>query len=132
SLPGNPNPNDPPSMTAGHIAAVVSVVDGDGDPASSNAVDISGQITFLDDGPSVTAALNATATVLPDETGPTAAATLATGGIVKGDDPDVAGTNAISKATSGGAVVSLAATFGADGPGGAGSFALSITNGALG
>ncbi len=112
---------------------MVSATDGDGDPVSNsgNPVDISGHLTFLDDGPSGNPALNADATVTLDESGLGAgAATIATGAIVKGDDPDVAGSGAISKANSGSAVVNAMAAFGADGPAISGSisYALSLTN----
>nr|WP_240913935.1 DUF5801 repeats-in-toxin domain-containing protein [Sphingomonas sp. HDW15A] len=54
--PVNPNPNDPLQLAAGAITATATVTDGDGDPASSGAVDITGLITFLDDGPSAVVA----------------------------------------------------------------------------
>ena len=77
---------------------------------------------FLDDGPSVTAVASGVTAALDDgdtDTGapPTSTpATVDTGAIVKGDDPDVAGTGYISQAVSAGALVSPTSTFGADGP----------------
>ncbi|WP_294121532.1 DUF5801 repeats-in-toxin domain-containing protein [Sphingomonas sp.] len=50
--PVNPNPNDPLSFGSNVIGVTVTATDGDGDPVTSPAVDIGGQLTFLDDGPS--------------------------------------------------------------------------------
>src|SRR5689334_996934 len=121
-------------MLTGTVGVTVTATDGDGDSVTSGAVDISHQITFLDDGPTVNPTVHADATVTLDETGPTATATINTGSIVKGDDPDVSGTNAISKANSGVAIVDAHAAFGADGPAVSGSlsYALSITNASSG
>ncbi|WP_245284459.1 DUF5801 repeats-in-toxin domain-containing protein, partial [Bradyrhizobium sp. WSM2254] len=47
------NPNDPASLAAGSISAVVTIKDGDGDTASASA-DISSKIHFNDDGPALT------------------------------------------------------------------------------
>ena len=100
---------------------------------------MSAQISFADDGPSVTA-VGSGVTLALDEgntdsgSPPTStAATINTGAIAKGDDPDVAGTGSISQAVSAGALVTPTIAFGADGPfGGAPttgtSFALSVTN----
>ena len=60
-------------------------------------------------------------------------ATINTGAIAKGDDPDVAGTGYISQAVSTGALVTPTIAFGADGPFGGSpttgtSYALSVTN----
>ncbi|RIX29040.1 hypothetical protein D3M59_06850, partial [Sphingomonas edaphi] len=49
--PVNPDPNDPLSFDSNIIGVTVTATDGDGDPVTSGAVDIGGQITFLDDGP---------------------------------------------------------------------------------
>jgi VCBS repeat-containing protein len=132
--PINPDPNDALQMLTGTVGVTVTATDGDGDSVTSGAVDISHQITFLDDGPTVDPTVHADATVTLDETGPTATSTISTGVIVKGDDPDVSGTNAISKATSGVAIVDANAAFGADGPAVSGSlsYALSITNASSG
>jgi len=54
SHPDDTDPNDPLGMTAGHVSAIVTIEDADGDTDASNAVDISGLITFLDDGPVIT------------------------------------------------------------------------------
>ncbi len=56
--PSNPNPNDPVSPNASSIQLAVTVTDADGDPASL-AVNIGGQLVFLDDGPSVDISLSA-------------------------------------------------------------------------
>ena len=52
--PLNPNPDDLVSLAAGSLGATVTRTDGDGDKATSAAADISGQITFDDDGPTIT------------------------------------------------------------------------------
>ena len=113
----------------------VTVTDGDGDQAQS-VTNVSAQITFDDDGPSVTA-VGSGVTVALDEGNtnsgapPTSTlATINTGAIVKGDDPDVAGTGSISQAVSAGALVTPTIAFGADGPAAAGNiaYALTVTN----
>jgi VCBS repeat-containing protein len=121
-------------MLTGSVGVTVTATDGDGDHVTSGAVDISNQITFLDDGPTVNPTVHADATVSLDETGPAVASTISTGAIVKGDDPDVSGSGAISKATSGVAIVDAHAAFGADGPAASNSlsYALSITNASSG
>nr|WP_237451847.1 DUF5801 repeats-in-toxin domain-containing protein [Qipengyuania oceanensis] len=114
----------------GSVSVTVTVTDGDLDKATSAAVDISANINFDDDGPSVSVVLNAQAQVNLDESGDGAgAAALNTGGIAKGDDPHVAGSGAISKASSGSAIVSFAANnplYGADGQGAAPVYALQV------
>ena len=61
-----------------------------------------------------------------DESGAAGAATIATGDYDKGNDPDVTGEGYISRAVSGGAVVSLTTeAYGADGEGGK-AFALVV------
>ena len=58
---GHPNASDPDdavSMTAGHIAVTVTATDGDGDHASTSAIDISNKISFEDDGPTISASAN--------------------------------------------------------------------------
>ncbi|MFL6756972.1 MAG: DUF5801 repeats-in-toxin domain-containing protein, partial [Sphingomicrobium sp.] len=126
--PVNPDPNDPLSLGDNSVAVTVTATDGDGDSITSGAVDISHQITFLDDGPTINPTLNAEATVTVDESLPSTVPTLDTGGIAKGDDPDLAGGQALGFGTSGSAVVDAAAVFGADGPQGQGglTYALSI------
>ena len=85
-------------------------------------VDVSAQISFDDDGPRVTAVSSGVTAALDEgntDTGspPTSTpATINTGAIVKGDDPDVAGTGYISHAVSTGALVTPTIAFGADGP----------------
>ena len=58
------------------------------------------------------------------------AATINTGAIVKGDDPNVGGTGAISTATSGTAVVTATPVYGADGAAASNAltYALAVTN----
>ncbi len=129
--PNAGDPNHALQLALGTVGVTVTATDGDGDHVTSGAVDVSHQITFLDDGPSLSPAVNANATVILDESGLGAgAATINTGVIVKGDDPDVAGSGAISKASSGSAIVTANAAFGADGPALSGSlsYALSLTN----
>ncbi|WP_292302730.1 DUF5801 repeats-in-toxin domain-containing protein, partial [Mesorhizobium sp.] len=88
-------------------------------------------ITFDDDGPSVTIAAASTVKVALDETATSSGvATIDTGAIVKGNDPDVSGSGYISTATSVGALVTVNALFGADGAAASGStvYALTVTN----
>ena len=76
----------------------VTLTDGDGDQVSSAATDISTHINFLDDGPSVTAVTSGgnggagrgqyQIAASPPTSTP---ATIDTGAIAKGDDPDVCG-----------------------------------------
>ena len=51
--PVNPDPNDPLGLGDDTVAVTVTATDGDGDPVTSDAIDISSNITFLDDGPAV-------------------------------------------------------------------------------
>ena len=129
-------PDDAVSMLAGHLGITVTATDGDGDKAVSNVVDVSTQITFDDDGPRVTAVSSGVTTALDEgntDSGspPTSTpATINTGAIVKGDDPDVAGTGYISHAISTGALVTPTIAFGADGPAAsaAAAYGLTVTN----
>ena len=114
-------PNDSVSMLAGHLGITVVATDADNDQAIGH-VDVSAQISFADDGPSVTA-VGSGVTLALDEGNtnsgapPTSTpATINTGGIVQGDDPDVAGTGSISQAVSTSALVTPTIAFGADGP----------------
>jgi VCBS repeat-containing protein len=129
------NPNDSASLSADNlITLTATITDGDGDTASATA-NIGQNLTFLDDGPSVTAAANGAAVVVNDETATSSqASTINTGAIVKGDDPNVGGTGAISIATSGSAVATATPTYGADGAAASNplSYALSVTNAASG
>src|SRR5207344_221454 len=107
---------------------------------ASTPTDVSAQITFDDDGPRVTAVSSGVTAALDEgntDTGspPTSTpATINTGTIVKGDDPDVAGTGYISHAVSAGALVTPTIAFGADGPAAAGNtaYGLTVTNAASG
>ncbi len=119
--PVNPDPNDPLGLGDNTVAVTVTVTDGDGDPVTSDGIDISGQITFLDDGPSVDAVLNEVSAAIVDESLPVAAAAINTGAIVKGDDPHLAGGLAIGSGSTSGAVIDPNAVFGADGPAAANS-----------
>ncbi|MBZ9811327.1 DUF5801 repeats-in-toxin domain-containing protein, partial [Mesorhizobium sp. ESP-6-2] len=124
------NPDDTVALTAGSLAVKVTVTDSDGDTASASA-DVSGQISFDDDGPKVTAVAATGVTVALDETATTSdAALIATPGIARGEDPDVGGSGAIAHGTSNSAFVNITALFGADGPAISGHtvYALSVTN----
>ncbi len=114
-------PDDTVSMLAGRLGITVTATDADNDQATGH-VDVSAQISFADDGPRVTAVSSGvtlaldegnTDTVAPPTSTP---ATINTGAIVQGDDPDVAGTGYISHAVSTGALVTPTIAFGADGP----------------
>ena len=96
-------------------------------------------VNIVDDVPSVTAVGSGVTLALDEGNTNSGAppistpATINTGAIVKGDDPDVAGTGSISQAVSAGALVTPTIAFGADGPfGGAPttgtSYALSVNN----
>jgi len=105
--------NDPLTLD-NLITASVTITDSDGDSVSATK-QVGGQVTFLDDGPSASVAATGTI-VLNDETATTSqVSTLDTGMIVKGDDPNVGGTGAISIATSGTAIVTVTPNFGTDG-----------------
>ena len=90
-------------------------------------------MSFLDDGPSVTAVMSGVTAALDEGntnagSPPTSTpATINTGAIAKGDDPDVAGSGYISHAVSAGSLVSQASAFGADGPGSA-VYSLTVDN----
>ncbi|MBR1134138.1 DUF5801 repeats-in-toxin domain-containing protein, partial [Bradyrhizobium iriomotense] len=129
------------SLTNGALSVIVTVTDGDADTASSNAVNVGSQILFHDDGPAVTASVNASSQVVLDEgntnagSPPTSTpATLIPAGYTAGNDLDVAGTGYISTASSGSALVTINPAFGADGPAASGStsYALAAVAGASG
>ena len=90
-------PNDPVTLALNSLAVTVTVTDGDGDQAQS-VTNVSAQISFADDGPSVTAVGSGVTAALDEGNTNSGApptstpATINTGAIVKGDDPDVAGT----------------------------------------
>ena len=130
--PDATDPNDPLGLGDGTVAVNVTATDGDGDQIESDGVDISGQITFLDDGPSVTPALSTDAAAIVDESPPVAVATIDTGPYAKGDDPDLVGGLAIGSGST--TLLDTTAVFGADGPGADGgvSYALTIINPASG
>jgi hypothetical protein len=102
------------------VTLTATVTDNDGDKALAS-VDVGSHATFHDDGPSVTAVASTAALSLDEGntnagSPPTStAATINTGAIVKGDDPDVTGTGYISHATST-TLVTPTIVFGADGP----------------
>ena len=107
---------------------VVTATDGDGDIANSAPIDVSGQFTFLDDGPSVSGTLNANGAVTVDESGPTGPSTIVVAA-GEGDDLDVPGTGPIGRSVGGAALVTATAAFGADGallPSGSLSYALAL------
>ncbi|MES2029672.1 MAG: DUF5801 repeats-in-toxin domain-containing protein, partial [Pseudomonadota bacterium] len=108
--PNTANPNDTVSLAAGAVSVVVTIKDGDGDTASASA-DISGNIHFNDDGPTLIANSSVAANV--DEDG------LHTPGL-SDSNPDnsrpgeVAGTNSAVATGAAGALKALV-DFGADG-----------------
>jgi T1SS-143 domain-containing protein len=109
------NPNDPVSIAPDKILATVTITDGDSDTASASA-DISGKISFRDDGPKAISTAHVTATV--DEDGlPTAN--------LDGSPLRPGETDGLENATAVGSVGALntLVNFGADGPG---SFGLKI------
>ena len=113
------------NSVANLVTLTATITDTDGDNQSAT-IDLGRQVFFLDDGPSETA-VSSGVTVALDEGNtnsgapPTSTlATINTGAIVKGDDPDVAGTGSISQAVSAGALVTPTIAFGADGPGSGG------------
>ncbi|MCL6698541.1 DUF5801 domain-containing protein [Sphingomonas sp. NSE70-1] len=130
--PVNPDPNDVLGLGDSTIAVTVTATDGDGDPVTSGAIDISDQISFFDDGPSVNPTVNAQAVVTVDETLPSSVPAIATPGVTKGNDPDLSDATgtAIGQGNSGVAIVNANAVFGADGAAALNSitYALSVTN----
>ena len=64
---GLASPDEPVSLAAGSLQAVLSITDGDGDIARATA-DLGGVLTFEDDAPTAALAVNAGATVIVDET----------------------------------------------------------------
>ncbi|MFM5463508.1 DUF5801 repeats-in-toxin domain-containing protein, partial [Aeromonas simiae] len=101
----------------------VTRVDGDGDSITRSAsiplvTASSSVLSFDDDGPSVTASLNTAAVVALDESATgSQTSDIDTLTYPKGDDLHVAGSGAISKATSGAPIVTVTSeAYGADGP----------------
>ncbi len=123
------NHDEPVSLGNELITLTATVTDGDDDVAS-DSIDLGGNITFEDDGPSVTIELEADAVVRLDESGDGAGASgLNLGSYTAGDDPDVAGSNALSIASSGAAIVNMATdnpVYGADGQGADPVYALQV------
>ncbi|MGN5081365.1 DUF5801 repeats-in-toxin domain-containing protein [Aeromonas sp. 31P] len=110
------------ALAASSLGVTVTLKDGDNDTVQSATADISGQVRFNDDGPRVAISVNSSAVAGLDESGASGTATLDTGAVVKGNDPDVSGAGYISKASSNGAVVTLTTeAYGADGAAVAGS-----------
>ena len=124
--PVNPDPNDPLGLGPNSVGVTVTATDGDGDPVTSGAVDISNQITFLDDGPTVSPTLSTAGPAIVDESEPVNVAAIDTGGITKADDPHLGGGLAIGLGSTGGAVLNANAVFGADGPAAAGSLSYDL------
>ncbi|RRI03071.1 type I secretion C-terminal target domain-containing protein [Mesorhizobium tamadayense] len=114
------------------LSATATVTDGDHDTATSTvSTDLGGNIGFDDDVPSLTVTAAPATKVALDETATSSGvATIDTGAIVKGNDPDVSGSGYISTATSAGALVTVNALFGADGAAASGStvYVLTVTN----
>ena len=108
------------NSVANLVSLTATITDADDDNQSAT-IDLGRQVFLLDDGPSETA-VSSGVTVALDEGNtnsgapPTSTpATIDTGAIVKGDDPDVAGSGYISHAVSAGALVTSTIAFGADG-----------------
>ncbi|QQO20291.1 hypothetical protein JJB98_10380 [Bradyrhizobium diazoefficiens] len=144
--PDAANPDDTVTLSAADLITLTrtdTITDQDGDSAaSSSSINIGQALAFHDDGPSVTAVLNARAQVVLDEGNTNAGsppvstlpAIVLPVGYTAGDDLDVAGTGYISTASSGSALVSITPAFGADGAaaGGGISYAFSAVAGASG
>ncbi|MER9405497.1 DUF5801 domain-containing protein, partial [Mesorhizobium caraganae] len=118
------------------LSATATVTDGDNDQATSTvSADLGGNIGFDDALPTVSITAASAVKAALDETATTSGvAAINTGAIVKGDDPDVSGSGYISTATSVGALVTVSALFGADGPAASAStvYALTVTNASSG
>ncbi|TND55591.1 hemolysin-type calcium-binding protein, partial [Aeromonas veronii] len=87
------------------FSGVLTATDGDGDPLTGSFPAGSFAIKVEDDVPRVAISVNSSAVAGLDESGASGTATLDTGAVVKGNDPDVSGAGYISKASSNGAVV---------------------------
>src|SRR5262249_13660464 len=117
------------TLASGTVSISVSVTDGDGDMATKSA-DVSGQIQFLDDGPTVCADINRCFSVVLDETpGVQSADDDTTSSTVRhlfdsvvntGSDPDLTSAEkdhgAIGFAIGGSPALDVNVFFGADGP----------------
>ncbi len=126
--PDTTNPDDTVFLATGTLGVDVTVTDGDGDSLTQSA-DISAQVCFDDDGPSLTVLANGQVTAALDET--TTTSTPATLGVTNiGDDTDVGGIGAISTTTTSGPLVTATALFGSDGPAASSPtvYALNVTN----
>jgi hypothetical protein len=135
------------NLAAGSVFMSVTRTDGDGDTATDSNNDISLQVGFQDDGPTITAVTNTGASVVHDETPGIQADTDIAGGVIAygaatiaslfagvpspGDDPDVTGTGPIGYAASAAGLVAVTGgDAGADGPASTElTYALSVTNG---
>src|SRR4029079_16590552 len=129
-------PDDSVFLANGSLGVTLTVTDGDGDQASTTG-DLSHQISLYADCPSVSAVANGAVTAALDEGNTdvgsppsSTAATINTGAIVKGDDPEVSGSGYISQALSGGSLVTPTIAFGADGAASAANtvYTLSVSN----
>src|SRR6185437_2315657 len=117
------------SLASGTLSVSVSVTDGDGDTVTK-AADVSGEIKFLDDGPTVTVSVDHHFSVVLDETpGVQGEDDDTTSSSVRhlfdsvtntGNDPDVLSSDkdhgALGFAISGDEALDVNAIFGADGP----------------
>ena len=107
------------SPNTGLISLTATVTDKNGDTASAS-LDLGSLITVHDDVPRLLVAANEVALTLDETSTTTTAATINTGAIVKGDDPDVPNDPAaggyISHAVSAAPLVHEVSLFGADGP----------------
>jgi T1SS-143 domain-containing protein len=118
--PDATNPNDAVTLDKGVLTAVVTVTDGDGDHASATA-DISNEVSFHDDGPTVTVSVDRHFAVTIDETpgvqNDDVPFTLHVFDHVAnpGNDPDEPGP-VLAYAQSDSSALNVNAVFGADGP----------------
>lgn len=127
--PVTTNPDDTVSLLAGRLGVVVTATDRDGDPAVSNTVDISAQIRFDDDGPTV----NPDTDTVTEDT-----ASIATGNVVTGvgttnspGSADVAGADgaAVTGVVAGTSAVAVTGGIGAPLAGTYGSLTLNADGG---
>ncbi|MGO4352362.1 DUF5801 repeats-in-toxin domain-containing protein [Rhizobium sp. RAF36] len=127
--------NDTVSIAAGTVSAVVTVKDGDNDTATAST-DISGQISFRDDGPAIIVHSNNDFRVTADESAGLQAddqAALSVFNAVwnKGNDPDRAGSDPLVYAQSKSVALNAITYFGVDGQAAAAAkvYSLSATDG---
>ncbi|MEO6247257.1 MAG: DUF5801 repeats-in-toxin domain-containing protein, partial [Sphingomicrobium sp.] len=106
--------SEPLQLVLGSLGVVVTATDGDGDTAVSNTVDISHQISFLDDGPSLSGVAGNSSVTLDETSAANAGFSVAVG------------SGFPIMVTSAGAILSATAAFGADGPAAGGGLTYAI------